>query len=501
MVSIIPAERTGFDAYAKQLSAALGPTLTQAFERNRTQQVLTSLQGQMEQAKDDPLKLAMLFAQAGAAAPGLERALGPLYQTAMNQSNAKGAGNALAEGVGGGGQPGTSLQPNGAQIGPESAATQPPQPISAPDVSGKAPGPDIQAIANSYIGELRPDLVNPASQYGAIATFDSELKQDMTPQEEGRIRQQLMSKYKNPDTVNQVVDRLREGIKNKYNEALAKYGFDKEKRQQIDKKWTDFTNNTPARLSPFLSKYGESFPQTRDILTNKYNQYAASQPVNLTPEQMHANAMKFLQRDMTKLDAYAAAPPMPPVRTASGVADYIEQNKESAKDLAELGYIEAVKEDAINTKDMGNEEFHSLMWGDQTDKNILNSLHENKAPKEYQGKSYNSKYPQEYERYIDSLSKKLSKMSPNDDLILQRAMVLDNGGTEKDFTAALSKAKKNGLELSPFQSSQLQETIIPRQPPLWEIFNTDNNSATQIPFGVIGNLGWRPFINYLRGKK
>jgi len=118
-------------------------------------------------------------------------------------------------------------------IDPISRETQEPQPETARERSSPY---DIQGIANQYLGELRPDLVNAATQYGAVNTFNGAVKQDISPQEEGQLRQQLMEKYKNPNTVNQVIDRLRESVKNQYNEALAKYGFDKDKLTQIQTK-------------------------------------------------------------------------------------------------------------------------------------------------------------------------------------------------------------------------------------------------------------------------
>ena len=463
-------------------------------------------------AGGDPYKIALAFAKVGAQAPGLERALAPLYQTAMTQAAATGQGSALGEAAGGVGAPGMSRQyqgqgnqPDPNMIAPIAAETQQAQP---PTAEGKKSSTDIDSIANQYLAEVRPDLVNPATQYGAIATFDSEIKQDLTPQEEAQLRQQLFDKYKNPNIVNPTIDRIREGIKNRYNEALSKYGFDKEKRQQIQQKWQDFTSGSNQRLQPHIGKYGEEFPRTKEVLTNKYNQYAAGLPVNMTPEQMHTNSMALLQNDINKLDALHAAPSMPPVHNTAGVKEYIDSNKGVYKDLADMGFIEALREDAILNKDMGNEEFHSLIWGDQTSKENLNKIHAIKAPIEYkpiQGApghtKYNSAYPKEHEKYISNLSKELRGLKPQDDLVLARAMVLDSGGNIKDFNDALANAQQNGLKLSEFQKGQLQETNIPRRPPLWEIFSGFSPLKGGPAAGVLEGFNWKPFINYVRGKK
>jgi hypothetical protein len=222
----------------------------------------------------------------------------------------------------------------------------------------------------------------------------------------------------------------------------------------------------------------------------------------MTPEQMHTNAMALVQNDMNKLDALATLPSAPPFRTEQDAKKYIEDNKGAYKDLADQGFIEALREDAMLNKDLGNEEFHSLIWGDQTSKPLLNELHSFKAPKEYQKYSsdpnntttYNKNYPQQQEKYINDLSKTLKKLNKTDDLVLARAMVLDSDGTIQDFNKALSKAQEDGLKLSEFQKSQLQEINIPRWKPMYEFFKEENFLKPTLK-------AWAPWINYIRGKK
>ncbi len=455
-------------------------------------------------ANGDPVKLAFSLARASMAAPGMERSLGEIYKQLLERSNASNVGNGLGDVSGGNAnlpspiinQPNQdqSTQPDPNFVNPIASETQQTQPPE-----GKKSATDINSIANQYLGEVRPDLVNPETAYGAINTFDSSLKQDLTPQEEGRIRQQLMDKYKNPTTVNQVVERLREGVKTKYNENLKKYGFDKDRLDQIKEKWNTFSQGTNARLEPHLKKYDDGFPRTKELLTGKYNQYAAASNTNMTPEQMHTNAMALLQNDINKLDGLSAIPSAPPFRTEQDAKNYIESNKKAYKDLADQGFTEALKEDAILNKDLGNEEFHSLIWGDQTSKPVLNELHSFKAPKEYTKyglgpvgiNKYNPQYPQEQEKYINNLSSTLKKLNQKDDLVIARAMVLDSGGTIEDFTKALNQAQQNGLKLSQFQESQLQEINIPRQRPLHEWFSPNKTFIE----------AWAPYINYMRGKK
>lgn len=493
----------------QNLNNVLPGAIQQGYNRQLGLNALDQAKTEIADAKGDPYKMALAFARLGIASPensNLQRAMGPLLQTALSNSTGAGTGTGLTDVSGGVPSPTQpSLTPDQNLTAPIAQESDRPQPRTAE--GPKLPPSDIQGIANQYIGVVRPDLVNPATEYGAINTFNSAIKQDLTPQEEGQLRQQLTDKYKNQNVVENVIGRVREGVKNRYNEALAKYGFDQDRLNQIREKWKDFTSGTPQRLSPHLGKFTqEGLNRTTEALQNKYNEYAGNSTSNMTPEQMHTNAMALLQKDIDKIDALHAQPSMPPVRTEKGVADYLEQNKKQYKDLVNEGFIDAVREDALLKKDMGNEEFHSLIWGDQTSKPFLNSIHAIKAPEEYSGKysgtkKYNHEYPKQHEKYISELSNRLLKMSPEDDLVLTRAMVLDAGGDIKDFNKALAMAESQGLKLSEFQKSQLQETNIPRVPPLWELFS-EGGPKMNVPYiGEVKFLNWGPFINYLRGKK
>ncbi len=496
MVSILPSNRTPWDTIGESIGQNLSATLPQAAaqrsERQTGLEAIDQLQSELERNGGDIRKALPALMKAQTLNKSLERSA--LTPKALEYAGAGMYGPALGEGSGASNQVDQNFVNN---ISEETQQAQPPQ----AELGSKNSSANIDSIANQYLGEVRPDLVNPETQYGAINTFDSELKQDLSPQEESRLRQQLMDKYHNPNVVNSVVDRLREGIKNRFNEAQAKYGFDTDKRNQIQEKWKKFTEGTAQRLAPHLNKYDESYPRTKEVLTGKYNQYAGASSTNMTPEQMHTNAMALLQNDLNKLDALAAIPSAPPFRNENDAREYIDNNKDTYKDLAERGLTEALREDALINKDLGNEEFHSLIWGDQTSKPLLNQLHSFKAPKEYKNSpdkrlttKYNPAYPQEKQKYLDDISSTLMKLNPNDDLMLARAMVLDSGGDIQDFTKALKQAQDNGLKLSEFQKSQLQEVNIPRVPPLYELFSNERFSMPVLK-------AWTPWINYMRGKK
>ncbi len=504
MVSILPSKISPWQAIGKSMSD-LGRNAPQMlenrFQTERGLGAIDQLQEALGAAGGDINKILPALAKAYTLNPGLERSgLGQQY---LQQA---GAGQQAA-GLAGMGEQSQTAQTNQ----PQQQNAPQSQGIQEDSISPKSPGEikaakDIDVSANEFLAQLRPDLINPSSQYGAVNTFNSEIKRDLSPQEEGQIRQELLDKKTPASVVDKIVDRLRQGIQNKYQEAQDKYGFDKDKLNQIQDKWQKFTGNANDRLAPTFTKYRPEgqvlFPKTEDLLKNKYFQYGGAESTNLTPEQMHTNAMAKLDNDIKRLDALDAIPSMPPIHSFGQAKDYIEQVKPAYKALAKEGFTEALKEDALLKKDMGNEEFHETIWGDQTNKNLLNQIHSFKAPKEFEvlpHPHYNKNFDKEQKEYRNNITNSLMKLKPDDDLILARAMVLDNGGDIKDFTSSLDEAQKRGLKLSPLQQSQLQEIQIPRRPPLWEIFSGAAESMS--PLGLVGSLNWKPFINYVRGKK
>jgi len=214
MVSILPPKRGPWNTIADAMTkfGENAPDLLEKrYQREQGLNAIDDLQKGLESAKDpktgqiDMTKALPLLAKAYTQNPALERS--GIGQTFLQQYAAVNQANALADGISPASenisrsyqnQPDQNISPLQGQANPFiSEETQQVQPASATISEGKKTSKDIDSIANQYIGEVRPDLVNPETQYGNIATFDSEIKQDLTPEEEGRLRQQLFDKYKN----------------------------------------------------------------------------------------------------------------------------------------------------------------------------------------------------------------------------------------------------------------------------------------------------------------
>lgn len=83
MTTILPAERGPWDVISKSLGQSLENSLPQVIQRRQGLDALSRAEAEIAQAGNDPYKIAMAFARAGAVNPSLERSLGPLMQTAM----------------------------------------------------------------------------------------------------------------------------------------------------------------------------------------------------------------------------------------------------------------------------------------------------------------------------------------------------------------------------------------------------------------------------------
>jgi hypothetical protein len=498
---------------AGQIGQAMGIGLAK-------QQGLAQAEREAMEAGGDPVKLAFSLARASMAAPGLDRSLGNIYQQLLDRTQSGQLGTGLGQNV-----TTTQLQNNDNNPGMEGEidpkGTTPPSmdvPLDGNQTTKNEPmgqntpivlppnknyNPDqVQGVAHQYLAEMRPDLVEGTSAYGRVPTFNYQSKSTLRPEEEGQIRQKLQSQNVTPKVQDRIVETLRNDIQTRYAENLKNFGLDTARQQQINEKWNTFRTNSNGYLQPLLGKYSPTLgfggkPRTANDLTNKYFQYAGELPIDLTPEQMHAQAGAMLQNDINRVDALSAIPGMPFIRDPSQVVENVKDHKEAYKDLYREGFYETLKEDAVN-KNMGLEELHWTLFGDQTDKNSLRSISEIQAPKLYlnqkeeeffKGTSQpinNPNYPKEKQIYVDKIAKKLQKIGKDDDLVLLRSQVLNSGGKESDFNDALTKAQENGLVLSPFQKTQMQEVRIPRRRPMWEIFSPS---------------AWKQWINYTAGKR
>lgn len=491
-----------FNATPTPSSASMiGNALGTGLSRNVA---LSNLENSMQSVGNDPVKLASAFMRAGMAIPGSERFLGQMYEQALARMGNQQLGENLGTGLS---NQNNMIQQNTAPnanyeevISPKgvipnsntapSNASQENQQFSIentlPISKGKVDSPEeIKANSHQLLMDLRPDLIEGSSQWGQIPTFNYQEKSDLRPEEEAQIRQDLTNKKIMPQTQERIIENLRNDIKTRYKEKLTNFGLDQTRQNQITEKMNQFRELADKNLMPLLGKYHPTFgfggkPRTANDLKNKYFQYAGNLPVNLTPEQMHSQAGAMLQNDINRIDALQAIPELPFIRDPNQIADSVKDLKKAYEPLLKEGFLESIKEDAAS-KDMGPEELHQALWGDQTDRGSLKSIADLKPAQMYieghspwnmygDNKIINPNYTKEREPYIKNLSSRLQKIKKDDDLILLRGQVLANGGLERDFNDALDQAQENGLVLSPFQERQLQEVRIPRERPIHEIF-------------------------------
>ena len=169
MVSVLPNQRTPFDILGPQIGQALQQVLPgavqQGYQRQMGLSALDEAQKAIETSGGDPYKIALAFARAGVQNPSLERALGPLTQTAMQMGRAQNI-----YGGGAGGQPNQPVQgqPNQASAGQPSQAPQ-----GHPNPSDLIT-PSKQPISRAaYANTLPPDQQIQEAQRRSLASGDS----------------------------------------------------------------------------------------------------------------------------------------------------------------------------------------------------------------------------------------------------------------------------------------------------------------------------------------
>lgn len=95
MTTILPSARSSWDVIGDMIGQNLNQTLpgavNQGYQRGLGLNALDKAEQDISQAGGDPFKIALAFAKAGAQNPNLERSLGPLYQSALQQSRVQGA--------------------------------------------------------------------------------------------------------------------------------------------------------------------------------------------------------------------------------------------------------------------------------------------------------------------------------------------------------------------------------------------------------------------------
>lgn len=95
MTTILPSARSSWDVIGDQIGANLNQNLPgavqQGYQRKLGLNALDRAEKDIAEAGGDPFKIALAFAKAGAQNPNLERSIGPLYQAALQKSRVEGA--------------------------------------------------------------------------------------------------------------------------------------------------------------------------------------------------------------------------------------------------------------------------------------------------------------------------------------------------------------------------------------------------------------------------
>lgn len=183
-MNILPPKTSGLDLLGQYIGQGMQNAMPQQYENQKYQRgmdVIKNAESEIAKADGDPYKIALTFAKMGAAAPGLERALGPLMQTALAESQIK---RAFPEAPG---------QTRGASQG-QAPSTVQPSPQVAPQGQQATPSPIPIASESMFatpgpFNVMTPDVMKNEAERFAKALRDPNAYQNKlkTLQDENNV--------------------------------------------------------------------------------------------------------------------------------------------------------------------------------------------------------------------------------------------------------------------------------------------------------------------------
>lgn len=441
MVSILPSERTPWDVISKAIGQNLQQNLPSAFQKGYERQLGLNAIDQME--KDiaaqqntgkpvDPMKLLTSIIRAGAQNENIERALGPLYQTALTQSQRKTGAEEFPAGQGR--VPTKKESDTGQEV-----------PVSVEDIVPKRPSfvQDPTGVSNFQL------------PYG--------------PDEIANIRQQARQRGYTPEAEERyVADAL------EYNKiAQMKRDADISNYQQQQQQRKDTLENQ-ALFEEYLTKHSPEFAENPDELeialkeSQKYQNEPSFSERNaqvkkaLRPYQQAKSALnKALQRPLfgqTKEQRDLARP-------RAKMMIEMGQKPQLQLMIAKNGHGEVEEADLLNPLP---EEFEKKLNGFRKFINPAESTTQAEPfTKEYEEeKALNQKRYENQKFYMtDFLSREIvpgTYEQPGTNLLLTRAHLMQKGLNYLDAGKIIDDAIEKGkIKLDPQQKIDYQKLAMP----------------------------------------
>lgn len=433
MTTILPGARTSWDVIGQALGTSIGQNLPGAIQQGYQRQIgmnaINQAEKDIEMAGGDPYKIALAFAKAGAQNPSIERALGPLMQTALTNSKIN---RAFPQETSGSIPKGSEIQPMARnQLAPQiSSQSEEAAPISIPKISEStfaSPGP---------FNVFTPDQINSESERYAKALQDPSAYQ---------VRQSQLQNS------NIVATQQREALENAALKTGSVTADDLPRYMQIGSKFD------PSNPSEWVQKTNKEYQKIRGNDKKLANAFIPG----LGSALFGANRDQALKRLIPTVQDYVQK------GLEQEARNFLADNYVSPTEIESLIHpLSKEQEKAISSLPRG---FFPNQSKKKADEKMRSSqlgqlVHEDKSPFiSYDEALVTS--PKELEKMQNILSDFfLKNVNKNTSLLGLRQKIWEDRDYDwRQIGPAIRQAEKMGLKLEPFQSTELTE--IETQPP------------------------------------
>jgi len=444
MTSVLSGPRTALDAIGdivgRNISQNLPGAVQQGYQRQLGMNALDKAQQDVAQAGGDPFKIAMAFARAGAQNPALERALGPLLNIAMTQSQARNSQNAPMAGE-------ESLNDMVQRTTQGSPQQQLPQFLEKPQDQGQ-------------INQNFPNNIGPQGGVGNVpqAATTGVKVPIPTPQEQLKEARSLAgqrTKAGIPTTVKEALEEVKSSVEDKKAHNLS---VDEELKQRVGGQKT-----YGGRAVDYLKEvYPEASPELQTIFQKKGEEASRSGDSEAEINRFLSKEAKNFKNAIVNVEKDLSAPRLINSITRGLEGTYKDFNQSAAdarkniQPLLDLGLYDFAR-NLLAEKGYGIEERDIIINPlNSKSQSIMNQLPKLKQTltKPYDPNPYETVIePKDIENLKDSLIQ-LKQADNNFSLPLARKFAEDKGYDWRTFKDSLNSLLDEGYELTDDQNIQ-----------------------------------------------
>ncbi len=439
MVSILPSERTPFDVIGKDVGQALQSVLPQAMaqraQRERGLQAINQAEKDIAAANGDPFKIALSMSKVAAENPNLERAIAPMYETALRQAQVKNAQKVSLPG-----------QESPRERGPVDQAPERPQ---------------FPSFANLPQNQNFPTNIGPKGETGNIpqAATTGKAIPLLTPSEKRIAAQKLSKEYSEAGIPTTPIEALKIVNEAEEDKKLHNQGVEEERQQRVIGQ-QEYGQKAVDQLK---KAFPESTPEMEAIFKQKGEIAASQSKSEAEIDKYLATEAKIFKNTISNVESDITAPRLQNKLQREFLGTEKDFNRAAQdlrvklKPILDLGLYDTARL-LLDKQGYYPEERETIInpFSDRMN-TLMNKVPS--APKEGP-KVGTGRFGVTYEKpKVDLENIKtglvdLKKADPNFSLVLARKHFEDKNYGWREFKDALNELEQEGFELEDDQKNQ-----------------------------------------------